>query len=181
MFDRFPEKGTLAGVRETLSENRMDYLFLAPIVLFLVLLMWIPFIRGVWMSLHEWPVLGNYRFLLEWNAFWISIRVTLIFISTTVFQLAVALVGALCVKNMSKFKNVISGSFLIPYTMPPVITGTIWLYLLNPTFGAINLYLADIGVIANTVAWSIYGDLALAVIIFVSTWTFWPFMFLILL
>lgn len=193
--DYFANRGESASktrtgsLRETFNENKIDYLFLMPVVLFLVFLMWLPFLRGVWMSLHEWPILGehtfigiqNYTYLFGWQPFLTSIKVTAIFVITTFLQLAVALVAALGVKNLSRFENIISGTFLIPYTMPPVITGTIWLYLLNPTFGAINLYLVDIGIINNTISWSINGTSALGVVIFVSTWTFWPFMFLILL
>jgi ABC-type sugar transport system permease subunit len=65
--------------------------------------------------------------------------------------------------------------------MPPVVTGAIWLYLLSPTVGPVFQLLVDLGLLENAVYWSTQGDMAMAVIMGVLAWTFWPFMFLIIL
>jgi len=33
--------------------------FLMPTVAFLILLLWYPFLKGVWMSFHNWPFIGE--------------------------------------------------------------------------------------------------------------------------
>lgn len=167
--------------------NWLPYAFVAPLVLFLVLLLWFPFMRGIWISFHStasgpnvWVGLDNYEFILTWDVFYVSMKATLIYATITIFQLVIGLGAALIVREMNRFDGIMSGLMLIPYTMPPVVTGTIWIYLLDPSVGPIFSYLTDWGLLAEPVYWGTQGDTALAVIMFVGTWTFWPFMFLIL-
>ena len=177
-----------ASYRETLSENWFAYLLILPVLLFLVLLMWLPFGQGVFMSFHDWPFggepswtgLGNYAFLFGWGPFYTSLKATLVFSLTTVFQLVVALVAALAVRELRRGKSFVTAAFLISYTVPPLVTGTIWAYLLEPDLGPIFGYLTKWNILEETIYWGSQGDAALGVILFVTTWTFWPFMFLII-
>ena len=41
------------------EETWLIVLFLAPTILFMLLLLWAPFLQGVWMSLHRWPFMGD--------------------------------------------------------------------------------------------------------------------------
>lgn len=170
------------------SENRLAYIFLAPLILFLVLLVWVPFLQGLWMSLHTWPLTGgnpvfvgldNYIYLFTWDTFYTGLKATVIYGFATVIQLVVALTAALVV-NKVRFKSLLSGAYLLPYTMPPIATGTLWLFLLNPELGPIFTLLTDLGLLSKPIYWANSGDAALAVVTLVSAWTFWPFMFLIL-
>lgn len=184
---RYQER--LAHWRETLSEHRFSYLFLLPTLLFLLILMWIPFLRGIWMSFHEWPFIGdptwvgidNYMYLFGWDAFYTSIKATVLYGLGTVAQLVIAIVAALLVANLNRFKSTVSGIMLISYTMPPVVTGTLWMYLMNPSVGPIFAYLTENNILDQAIFWNTQGDAALAVVTGVMVWTFWPFMFLIIL
>lgn len=177
-----------AQVRERLSENWFSYLLITPILLFLVLLMWAPFIRGIWMSLHNWPFGGeptwvgleNYLFLFTWDTFFTSLQATFIFAFSTFIMLALAIVAALAIREIEYGTGLLTGLFLIAYTVPPLVTGTIWAYLLEPTLGPIFGYLTEWGILGETIYWGSNGDTALAGVMFVTTWTFWPFMFLII-
>ncbi len=177
-----------ASLRETISENWFSYLLILPVLVFLVLLMWLPFVQGVYMSFNDWPFggeptwvgLGNYTFLFGWEPFYTSLKATLLFSLTTLFQLAVALVAALAVRELRRGKSLVTGAFLLSYTVPPLVTGTIWAYLLQPDLGPVFGYLTEWGLLGETVYWGSQGDAALAVVVFVTTWTFWPFMFLII-
>jgi len=179
----------IEGSREVLREYWFEYLLFVPTLLFLLALVWLPFLHGVWMSLHDWPMfgdprwvgLGNYEYLFQWDAFYTSIRATLIFLLQTVVQLGIALGAALALKHISRLKNVINAVFLIPYTMPPIVTGTIWFYLLHPQFGPFMDYLINWGILDGPVYWRSMGDAGLTVITMIGAWTFWPFMFLVIL
>lgn len=174
--------------RDLLAEHRFSLLMVLPTLFFLVFILWIPFIRGIWMSFHEWPFigdpewvgLGHYKYLFNWKPFFTSLEATAVFWTATIVQLGVALLAALLVKNASRFKSIISGGYLLPYTMPPVVTGTLWMYHLNPTLGPVSKYLVNNGIIDQPIYWNVDGDLALAVITLVAAWTFWPFMFLLI-
>jgi len=180
---------TVSDTRSAIRENMFAYWLVLPTLLFLVLLLWIPFIRGIWISFHEWPFLedpkwvglDNYTFLFTWDLFYTSLWATVVYTFATVIQLGLALVIALLVANLNHFKNLASAIYLIPYTMPPVVTGTVWLYLLNPSVGPFFQYLTERGVLDQAIYWTVNGDQALTVITLVASWTFWPFMFLFIL
>ena len=182
------------GVRNTsygevLYANRFAYLMLLPTLLFLVLLLWIPFLRGIWISFHEWPLVGettwvgleNYTYMFSWSGFHTSLKVTALYLLTVLIQLGIALVGALLVSGMDRFRGLVDGMLILPYTFPPVVSGTIWLYILDPDLGPLFQFLVDSGFIADPVYWQSDGVAGLAAIIFATSWQFWPFMYLIFL
>lgn len=176
-------------MREALSNYWFEYTLFAPTLFILLAIVWYPMAQGVYMSFHDWPLLGdpewvglaNYEFIFAWEAFYISFRATIIYALVTFFMLAVALVAALLVKNMDRFNSAVSALFMVPYTMPPVVTGILWAFILNPGTGPFFEYLMEMGVREQPVYWANNGETALAVIMFAITWTFWPFMFLVIL
>jgi len=181
--------GRARSYRETFDEHRFAYLLFMPTLLFIVGLIWLPFLRGVWMSFHAWPLLGgqewvglgNYEYLFGWQPFITSLTATLVYAFTTFLQLFTAILAALLLKHQKRFKNLINGTFLLPYTMPPVVTGAIWLYLLNPNVGPVFTALTEFGILDQAIYWATEGTAAMAVVMGVLAWTFWPFMFLIIL
>ncbi|ELZ02188.1 carbohydrate ABC transporter permease [Natrialba aegyptia] len=184
----FDIDGRTERYRSVLRENWFTYLLIMPVLLFLIVLMWLPFLQGIYMSFNEWPFGGdptwigaaNYEFLLNWEPFYTSLKATAIFSLTTVFQLGVALAAALAVRELRRGKSFVSAAFLLSYTMPPLVIGTIWAYLLEPDFGPVFGYLTELNVLGETIYWGSSGPMSLAVVMFVTTWTFWPFMFLII-
>ena len=172
------------------EETWLIVVFLAPTVLFMVLLLWAPFAQGIWMSLHRWPFMGdptwlglrNYTDFLGAAYFWDSIEATLIYSLSTLFQLAVALVAALALRQpFVRFKALWRGVMIISYAMPPVVVGAIWLFLLDPSLGMITHYLLALGIIDQPIYWFAENTWAKWMITLVASWTFWPFMFLIIL
>ena len=70
---------------------------------------------------------------------------------------------------------------IISYAMPPVVVGAIWLFLLDPSLGMITHYLLAFGIIDQPIYWFSENLWAKWMITLVASWTFWPFMFLIIL
>jgi ABC-type sugar transport system permease subunit len=172
------------------EEKWLIVLFLAPTTLFMVLLLWAPFLQGVWMSLHRWPFMGqptwlglqNYTDFLSAAYFWDSIEATLIYSLSTLFQLAIALVAALALRQpFIRFQGLWRGVMIISYAMPPVVVGAIWLFLLDPSLGMITHYLLAFGIVDQPIYWFSENTWAKWTITLVASWTFWPFMFLIIL
>lgn len=182
-----PESRT-GRVRRAVADNWFSYALILPTLLFLLFVLWIPFVRGVWMSFYNWPLVGehtwvgvkNYTYLFSWDVFYTSLVATLLYSTTTLVQLVVAVVAALLVVRLKRFKSTVNGLLLVPYTMPPVITGTLWLYLLDPDFGPFFQYLQKFGLIEHAIYWSTKGSWSMLVVTLVSAWIFWPFMFLII-
>lgn len=166
------------------------FFFLLPTTLFMVLLLWVPFVQGIWMSFHNWPFMGepkwkglqNYSNFMAAEYFWVSIQSTLIYSLSTLFQLILAIAAALALKQrFVRYKSLWRGIMIISYTMPPVVVGAIWLFLLDPSLGMITHYLLEWGIIDEPIYWFSQNTWAKWIITLVASWTFWPFMFLIIL
>lgn len=178
-------------IKEAVRKNWFPYLFLTPLVAYLVFLLWIPFFRGVWMSFHNWPFFGakewvglkNYEYIFTWDPFYTSLKATFYYLLITVIQLALALIASLSLANIdlsSRLDAVVNGIYLIPYTMPPVVTGALWILVLDPLYGPIFTPLLNSGVLDQPIYWSNNANTAMIGIIIAGGWTFWPFMFLVI-
>ncbi len=172
------------------EERWLIMLFLFPVVTFMVFLLWVPFLQGIWMSFHSWPFMGepkwkglqNYSAFLTADYFWVSIKATLIYSLSTVFQLVLALLAALTLnQTFIRFKPVWRGLMLISYAMPPVVVGAIWLFMLDPGLGMISHYLTAWEITEHPIYFFSENTWAKWIITLVAGWTFWPFMFLIIL
>jgi multiple sugar transport system permease protein len=172
------------------EERWLIVLFLLPTTLFMLLLLWLPFLQGIWMSLHNWPFMGqptwrgldNYRTFITSDYFWTSIEATLIYSLSTLFQLILALGAALALKQaFVPAKSLLRGIMIISYAMPPVVVGAIWLFLLDPSLGMITNSLINFGIIDFPIYWFAENTWAKWTITLIASWTFWPFMFLIIL
>ena len=180
-----------ARQRSVVTEDRwLIALFLLPTTLFMVLLLWLPFVQGMRMSFYNWPLMGepawrgldNYASFMSADYFWTSIKATLVYSLSTLFQLVLALTAALVLsQRFIPCKALFRGIMLISYAMPPVVVGAIWLFLLDPSLGMITNTLLDYGIIDAPIYWFSDGAWARWVITLVASWTFWPFMFLIIL
>ena len=172
------------------SDTWLIICFLFPTLAFLIFMLWLPFVQGVWMSFHNWPFIGepkwvglqNYRDLVTADYFGTAIVATLIYSLSTVIQLGLALIAALALnQKFIRFRPVWRGFMLMPYAMPPVVTGAIWMYLLDPDLGMVTHYLMKLGIISQPIYWASDPTWAKWIITLVASWTFWPFMFLIIL
>lgn len=186
-FENIKIPKRISRTKESLQENRLAYLFVLPTTLYLIFLWWIPFLWGINLSFYNWPFFGepefigldNYRYVLNWDVFYLSIKVTLLYALQTIPQLILGVGAALVVWDMDRFDNVTSWACLAPYVFPPLIIGTLWRYLLDSNTGPVFAYLVDFGILQQPIYWSSDGGAALSVITFVGTWTFWPLVFLL--
>ena len=184
-------RDSASNLKQTLKSNWFPYLFLTPLLAYLVFLLWIPFFRGIWMSFHDWPWFGrkvwvgleNYVYIFTWEPFYTSLKATALYLTITIIQLGLALIASLSLANLDisgKLDSVVNGIYLIPYTMPPVVTGALWILLLDPLYGPIFQPLLNLGIIQDPIFWENDSTTAMAGIVVAGGWTFWPFMFLVI-
>lgn len=179
--------GLLDRVGSAVRKHWFAYLMFVPTLVFLLIVVWVPFVRGIWMSFHNWPAfgshewvgLGNYQYLLNLDLFYTSLKATGFYMLMTVLQFALALGASLAARTLRRFGSLADGIFLIPYTMPPVVTGTVWLYILGPNVGPLFGWLVDWGILSEPIYWGINGTQALTVVTLIGAWTFWQFIYVI--
>lgn len=155
--------------------------FLAPfLLLYLGFTIW-PLIATIYYSFFDWSGIGpienfvgggNYGTILADPLFWISVVNTLIFaLLTTVIKLPISLVAAiLLTRKWLRGKRFFRTVFFAPLIIPVAMAGLVFTYLLNPSNGALNAILRDLGLVDQ--GFDVFANRwsALLVLVLVSIW-----------
>jgi multiple sugar transport system permease protein len=136
------------------AEHRGLALLLAPYLLGLVVLVVVPAAVTFALALYEYDLvrspefvgLANFRELLDDEVFRISLRNSLLFAAAAVpLRLAGALLLALLLHPRFRGVAVYRTSAYLPTVVPDVAYALLWLWLLNPLYGPINVMLRELG------------------------------------
>lgn len=174
-------------VQTRISDSWFAYLMVFPVVLYLIVLVWYPYMQGIYMSLFDWPLFGerswvgldNYVYLLTWDVFHKSVVVTLIYGLQTIGHLFFGTIMALIVWKQKRWKGLLSVLFLVPYIIPPLVSGTLFRFILQPDVGPFFQYLVGLGVLESPIYWTTYGDTALLGITLIGVWTWSSLVFIL--
>jgi multiple sugar transport system permease protein len=119
---------------------------------------------------------GNYIKIVTtdvfWQVLWHSVVWTVVVIA---FQFLIGLGSALLLDKYFPGRNVIRGIIILPWIIPGVIAGMLWVLLYDPQLGMINRILYELGIIKNYVTWLADKNTALFAVIFVAIWKGFPF------
>lgn len=145
-----------AHARERLTLWLMLAPFLAGSVLLIlvpaVLALGLAFTRYDGLSAPEWFGLGNYRRLLAEPLFWIALRNSLCFALLVVpLRLALALALALLLRGRRRGAALYRVGVYLPTVVPSAAYALVWLWVLNPLYGPLNMLLGLVG--AGQPAW----------------------------
>jgi ABC-type sugar transport system permease subunit len=156
-------------------------LFLLPfLLLYGGFTLW-PLLATAYYSLFNWdgirPLtdfvgLGNYEKIVADPIFWLAFKNTLVFaVVETAIKLPLALlVAILLTRRWLLFKTFFRTVFFLPIILPVALAGLVFTYLLNPSNGAIDSFLADRGWIHTPIDLLGHGNTALIAIILVAVW-----------
>lgn len=174
----------------SVMEKNWHVYFLLPALLIITAVSIFPFLFSVYLSFQQYnPVritqpskfvgLGNFVTILKDPIVWNSLRTTLSFV---VFAVSIEFIFgfaiALLFNKEIPGRNIIRGILLIPMVLTPVVVGLIWKYLLNETFGVINIFFKRLEI---NFAWYNSVGTALITMVLIDVWQWTPFIFLILL
>lgn len=169
---------------------RLAILMLLPTVIILGLVAVYPPIRAFDISLHYnnltrpdkgTPFIGldNYRAVLNDPAFWSSVKTTAVFVVCSVsLVMVMALLVALLLNKKFPGRSVIRALMLVPWAIPSVVNGLIWLWILNPSYGALNGLLSQLGIIDKYIVWLGNKNWAMFWIVVAEAWKETPFIML---
>lgn len=161
------------------NDTLTGYMFLTPALLILGLFLFIPTMMTLYYSLTDYYMLtpdltefiglDNFKALLQDKLFMKSIGNIFKFVLFIMpVQVGVALFLALLVNNKAKGTIFYKIAFFSPVVMSLVVVSVLWLYLLNPTDGLINVILETIGLDPQPLLTS--PKQAMYVIILISAW-----------
>ena len=150
--------GTIGGARLKRwldSELVAGYTFLLPYIIFVLIFLLYPMLKGFYISFHEWNVFGdpefigfaNYTKLFADDKFWSSLQHTLYFVLlSTVPLVCLSLFFALGLDMPMRWRNGLRGMFFFPYLLPVSVVATLWRWILQKEYGLLNYYLNRIGI-----------------------------------
>lgn len=170
-------------------EKHITFIFITPIMLFILGMVVFPLCYTVYLSFTEWSMgimspkfigLENYMILLKDGRFWNAVGRTL-YLAIGSVSIEVVLGLALAVYLHREFlgKNLVKTLFLLPMIATPVAVGMVWLLIYEPTLGVANYLLKKIGL--EPILWLITKDMVLKSIILIEVWEWTPMVTLIIL
>jgi multiple sugar transport system permease protein len=184
-FDQFVQEGKIRGKYD--SEEVLAWLLIAPSLLIIFVTLIYPFLDAFRISLFdihagEFVGLDNYVWLFSRDALFGTIWRSLVWtVGNMVLQGAVGIGVALLLNRAFFGRNAIRTIMLVPFIVPTAVTAVMWRYLFNSSYGPINHYLTDFGIISQGVNPLASGGLALPTIILVNTWRWAPLVALVVL
>ena len=106
---------------------------------------------------------------------------TVIFTCASVlFHLVIGLVLALLLNRITRGRAIIRILLLLPWMIPPVVTGITWKWMLNTQYGVINDILVKIGILEHYLPWLASMQLALPSVIIANIWMRFPYVMIML-
>jgi multiple sugar transport system permease protein len=151
-------------------------LFIAPAAIgFAVFYLW-PTLRGLYLSLTEYSLLGspefigldNYREIVKDDLFWNAMKVTLEYVVLNIgFQTVIAVGLAVLMHRLTK-STLVRGSLLLPYLIANVIVALVWFWVLDYQIGIVNQILEWVGI--DKIAFFGSENWAIPTIAFVNVW-----------
>lgn len=174
-------RGTPTGQpapRRRRDDRKVAWAFIAPVLLGFAVFYLYPTVRGIWWSFTDYSLLGeaefvggaNYVEAVQDGEFWNSMGVTLYYVVVNVVtQTALALLLAALMHRLTR-SVVLRTTLLVPWLVPNVTVGLIWLWLLDTNLGFVNHLVTGLGLPA--IGFFTDPVLAIPTISIVNTWAF---------
>lgn len=161
------------------KQNLTAFLFLMPYLIVFVLFRFGPSAAGVLISLTDWNIIGDIRFvgfdnflrLFQTDYFWTALENTAKFVVIVVPCVVVlSLALAVLFNQKLRFKGIARAVTIIPYVLIPAVAGVIWNWMYSYQSGILNYYLGKAGI--EPVGWLIDKNYALPSIAVVIIWSY---------
>lgn len=162
------------------KETLTGYVFIAPMLIGVTVLMIMPILASFVLSFTEWNFLlgfkkvefvgfANFEKLFADDIFWKSLKNNLIFILVVPISLAVSLLLAVIINRYVYFKDMFKVIYFMPYISSVVAVAIVWQVLFHPSFGPVNEFLRSIG-IADPPKWIADLQFALPSVMMIMVW-----------
>lgn len=167
--------------------------FLAPAAIFVVIFYLYPIANNLAMSVQnftarsfvtgEAPFVGlaNFERLFSFSDFRTSSINTVIFtVGSIGFQFTLGLGLALFFQRQFRLGTLLRALLLLPWLMPVIVSGAIWVRLFDLDYGVVNFALRSVGLIDDPIPWLTSAQWALLSVLIANIWIGIPFNMVIL-
>lgn len=169
----------------------LAFAFVAPALLFLAAILAWPLVSAFLLSLQnvrgvgatgQWVGFENYLYILSSKAFWNSAGLSLIWVlANAVVQMLLALTAALILQQKFPGVRVARTWIILTWIVPTVVVVMIWRWLFSTSGGMINPLLIQAGIIDRPVGFFATPQSAMATLVFINSWRWFPFIALMIL
>lgn len=170
------------------QQRATQVLFLAPAALYMVAFFGYPIVKNVTMGFQEyttrtfytgeapWVGLANYTEVVSSPVFSKAMLNTVLFtVGSIAGQFAIGLALAVFFRRRFPLNGVLRSLMLLPWLIPLIVSGAVWRWILDKDNGALNRFLAAVGVATDHPGWLTSTSLALVAVIMVNIWIGIPF------
>lgn len=177
--------------RERGGDGRIALLLLALPLGLLAATLVVPLLSAVNISVHDIRVIGsdgpfvgldNYAGVLSNGAFWHSLGISAIWlVGNAVVQTVLAVTAALVLNEKFPGVRVARLWIILTWIIPTVVVVIIWRWLLSTSGGIVNPLLLQLGIISRPVGFFASGPAAMASLILINSWRWFPFVAIMIL
>jgi multiple sugar transport system permease protein len=136
------------------NEALLGFLFVLPSLIGFTVFFAVPAIRSLFISFTEWNLLSepefvglaNYQDIFSDERFWRSLVITVTYVLWNIPLQTVLAVGMALMMNRVSNSAIFRSIMILPWLIPNVIVASLFLWLLDPTLGIINIGLEAIGI-----------------------------------
>jgi sn-glycerol 3-phosphate transport system permease protein len=163
--------------RPAFPNKLLPYLLVAPQIAITVVFFFWPTSQAIYQSLLQEDPFGlrsifvgldNFRIVLSDPNYVNSIRVTVVFsAATAILALAIGLLLAVMADKAIKLRGLYRTLLIWPYAVAAAIAGMLWLFLFNPSFGTLAMFVRYLGIPWDPL---LNGDHAMILVVGAAVW-----------
>jgi multiple sugar transport system permease protein len=185
-----PSEAVSAPVGRRGRRDWLPYLLAVPILAYETVFILYPIAQGMGSSFTRTDVgrpvtfvgLANYQRMLTDPAFWLVILHTLVYmLGVIVLSIGAGLLSALLFNRRFVGRAFARGLLTLPWSFPDVPTVLVFVWILNPQFGVMNVFARLLPWIQQNQRWLLDSNLAMLSILLISAWKAFPFYSLVIL
>jgi ABC-type sugar transport system permease subunit len=146
----------------------------------------LPFLYSLVLSLMNYDLarpkgngfigLGNYIHLTQDKYFLNSVVVTLVFsFASVILEIILGVAIALVMNQDFKGRGILRALIIIPWALPSIVNASMWSWIFNANYGALNALLSQLGILHAYRPWIADPTWAMVLLILTNVWKETPF------
>jgi len=173
------------------QSKALAFALVAPAMLFLAATLGWPLVQAVLLSVQDVRVIGqpgafvgldNYQRVIGGTAFWSAAKLSLVWVvANAVLQTVLALIAALVLNEKFPGVRVARTWIILTWIVPTVVVVVIWRWLFSTSGGMINPLMIQAGLTERPVGFFASPWTAMATLVFINSWRWFPFIALMIL
>jgi multiple sugar transport system permease protein len=182
---------TVGGAKRRRRPSFLPYLLAVPILAYEIVFILYPIEQGLKSSLQKqasigrppaWVGLANYRRMIHDRVFWNDMRHTILYmVAVIVVAIGFGLGSALVLNRPFHGRALARGLMMLPWAFPDVPTVLVFIWMLDPNFGVMNVFARWLPGVDQNLKWLLDPNLAMLCVVLITAWKGFPFYSLVIL